>query len=105
MANHIVNRTVIITSAVTATEPILGVGSASWANDQAINSMRFWGADTTSKFELVYASDTSKSFWLSTPVSQSISPDSEQLHFSYPQYVSELRVKTLVAGTAWIYLA
>ena len=105
MANHTVNRTIIITSAVVAAEPILGASSASWANDQAINAIRFWGSDTTAKFELVYASDTGKSFFISTPVNVNGVGGSETLHFTAPQYASELRVKTLVAGTAWIYLA
>lgn len=105
MANRIENRTYIIDSETTAALPILGAGVTSWANDQFINSVRFWGTDTTAKFELVYASNTTDSFWLSTPVTQNISAEAEQLHFSNPQMVSELRVKTLVAGTAWIYLA
>lgn len=104
MANQAINRTIIITSAVTAAEPILGAGSASWANDQVVSAVRFWGADTTSKFELVYASNTGASFFLSTP-GNNLTGGSELLHFSSPQYVSELRVKTLTAGTAWLYFA
>ena len=105
MANHINNRTIIITSSVVASQPILGAGSSSWANDQAINAIRFYGIDTTAKFELVYASNTAQSFFISTPVDNNLVGAAELLNFSTPQLVSELRVKTLTAGTAWIYLS
>lgn len=104
MANKLVGRTYIINSAMNADVPILGPGTASWLDDAMINAIHFWGSDTTAKLELVYASNTADSFCILAVQNNAISGGTETLHFSSPQQTQELRIKTLTAGTAWIYL-
>lgn len=85
--------------------PLLGAGVASWLDDSRVNAVHFWGSGTNSIVEFVYASNTADTFCILTPNVNATAGGTATLKFSEPQNVSEIRVRTLTAGTAWIYLA
>lgn len=105
MANRLVNNVYILDSLTTAAIPLLGPGSASWLDDAYVNSIVLWGAGTTSALELVYASNTANSACVLSVNSPNGLGGTVSTNFSQPQRFSELRLKTLTVGTAWIYLS
>lgn len=105
MANRLVNNVYILDSLNGAGQALLGVNSASWHDDAYVNAVVFWGSGTTSCLELVYATDTTNSACVLCVTVNSVAGSTVSTQFSEPQRFAELRLKTLTAGTAWIYFS
>lgn len=107
MANRIRGRVYIIDSQTGVTDS-LQPGSPSWLDDACISNVVLWSADTTGEVEFVYASDSQSTAIrlvcgaTALPVAGGIT----DIHFAGDGVqFSELRCKTLTAGTAWIYFS
>lgn len=102
MANRIVGNVYIIDSQSGALAPLKS-GDAWPAADAYIHTVAFWSADTTGLFELVYAADSNNTaFLLANPNHFDATVD---IHLGVPVRFSELRAKTVTAGTGFIYFA
>ena len=105
MANRIVGNVYIIDSQMGAATDLQGVNTASWQQHQMyIASVALWCANTTAEIELIYKADTTSTA-IRLGAGNSPTPTAGGLVEIYLGGVNfeELRVKTLTAGTGFIY--
>lgn len=107
MANRLVGSVYIVdsqTGAAASFQP----GSASWQqHSMKVQSVALWCADTTSTFELVWAADTASVAVRLAPQTAPVPSAGSLVNIEFPNGINfdELRCKTLVAGTGFIYFA
>lgn len=102
MANRLVGNIYIIDSATTAANDLQPVANPSWPREARIHTVLFTGT-SGADFEMVFKSNTTNTaFRLSISEDQTATKD---IHFGQPHNFDELRVKTLVNGTGFLYFA
>lgn len=102
MANRIVGNVYIIDSASTSAAPLQS--GIAWPNHMKLDAVSFWTTSTAGICEFVYASNTNDTAFVLSPNVTSISVAGAMAHLHFGGvYFSELRVRTLTAGTAWLY--
>lgn len=100
MANRIVGNIYIIDSQTGAANS-LQPNSASWLDNHLVSGFALWGADTTAAIELVFATQTDACAWKANYTQLGQNP--VQSNLGEAVYFRELRCKTLVSGTGFIY--
>lgn len=97
MANRISGKTYIVDSS--------GI-NLSWPNDHStmrVHTITFWSTNTTGVLELSYVANTADiAVKMTNPNHFAATVD---MHFGEPHDFDRLRVQTLTAGTAWLYLS
>lgn len=105
MANRLVGNVIIIDSAM-GNQFILQLANSSMqlTNFHA-NAVMFWSSDTTGRM-IISGVDTSNHLvslgWLNGGAG--FAPATQGTQFGQKQTVADLKIPTLTAGTAWIYL-
>jgi len=93
MANDIVGNVLVINS--------LGLASTPGGGSAEVTTIAFYGADSNSKMELTMYPETSTVVvMMQSPVSN---PSVTNLRFGIPVEFEKFRVKTLTAGTGFVY--
>ena len=102
MANRLYNNIYIIDSASTAANNLQEVGTASWPREAWIDTVAFWST-SGGDFEMVFRDDTTNTaFRISNGDDRSVT---NTIQFGKPIPFRELRVKTLVNGTGFLYFS
>ena len=101
MANRIVGNVYTLDSSTGITNKLVIGTSSSWMSNTFVSAFCFVAADTTSEIELVFASATDTTAY----IEKGIEHTKHILWSSFGQPVpfTELRLKTLTAGTGMIY--
>jgi hypothetical protein len=99
--NRLVGNVIIVDSAMGNSFILDSAGVASSYRNWQVNAIEFIANDTTGVCILTLV-DTTNHIKRFTGVSPGIPQDTA---FALPQYLEGLKVPTLTAGTAWIYLA
>ena len=105
MANRMIGNIYIIDSLMGAGVDIQGANTASWLQHQMkVKAFALWCANTTAEIEFVYKADTTATA-ARLGAGTSPTPIAGGLAHLYVGGVNfeELRVKTLTAGTGFIY--
>ena len=95
MSNRIVGNVIIVDSAM-GNSPLLGPGS-SLPNNLWVNAVKISLTDTSNTLAITGANTTDVVVFLDK--------NDSLIHFSASQSFGVIKVPTLTAGTAWIYLA
>ncbi len=108
--NRQVGNVIIIDSAMGNAFILTSANQAMQLTNYHANAVVFWSADTTSRL-IISGADTTNhlvSFsWLSmgsVGASFITIPATQSTQFGQKQTVADLKIPTLTAGTAWIYL-
>ncbi len=104
MANRIVGNVLIVDSAMGNASILTGVNQLIFYR---ANAVAFWSSDTTGRL-IISAADTSNHIvslgWTVNGAGTGFSPSTQSTQFGQHQTLDSLKVPTLTAGTAWIYL-
>lgn len=107
MANRIVGNVIIIDSAMGNNFILTSANQAIQISNIHANAVMFWSSDTTGRL-IISSADTTNHLvslgWLVSGTGGGLAPSNQSTQFGQKQTVSDLKVPTLTAGTAWIYL-
>ena len=109
MANRFVGNVVIVDSAAgnTLIMSTISGGAPVHFTKFHVNSVMFWSSDTTGRCQ-ISGTDTTNvimSFgWLVNGAGTGFAPATQSTQFGQQQPFEEIKVPTLVVGTAWFYL-
>ena len=105
MANQLVGNVYIVDSQMGVGIPLLGTGSISWPQQAKIANVSFWTSGTDGKFDLVFDANTTTTVFSfgGTSVPAPVGGETESIYVGGINF-DELQVRTLTAGTGFIYL-
>ena len=107
MANRIVGDVLIVDSAMGNALILASANQPVHYTYYHANAVMFWSADTTGRL-IISAADTTNHLvsmgWTANGTGGGFAPSNQSTQFGQKQKLDDLKVPTLTAGTAWIYL-
>lgn len=107
MANRIVGNTVIVDSAMGNALILTSANTPVHVSKLWVNAIAFWSSDTTGLMQISETDTTGiicKLGWMVSGTGGGLSQATQTTSFGNSQRFEGLKIPTLTAGTAWIYL-
>lgn len=103
--NRLVGNVIIIDSAMGNALILTSANQAMQLTNFHANAVMFWSSDTTGRM-IISSADTTNHLvslgWVNGGAG--FSPATQSTQFGQKQTIADLKIPTLTAGTAWIYL-